>query len=123
MKTIIMAIVVSFISFLNCHIALAGDLAYACKINHVYELDDNGSLRISNWEKQFKNSEFSVSRRTGEIAGEVIPTLLANSTKVINKGNKEYSFKSIAHFDSFNKPLPTGIEDAERTASVQILEI
>ena len=78
--------------------SVAGELCYTCKVIHVYELDNDGSLRISNWEKQFKNSEFSVSRVTGEIIGEDVPTLLARSTKIINKGNKEYSFKSIADF-------------------------
>lgn len=86
-------------------------------------MDNDGSLRTSNWEKQFKNSDFSVSRVTGEIAGKLIPTLLANSTKVINKGNQEYSFKSIALFDAVNKALSSVGEDAESTAGVQILEI
>jgi len=78
--------------------SVAGELSYTCKVTHVYALDDDGSLRISNWEKQFKDSEFSVSRITGEIIGEVVPTLLAHSTKIIHKGNREYSFKSIADF-------------------------
>lgn len=114
---------VLFISSINCHSSIAGALAYTCKVIHVYELDDDGSLRSSNWEKQFKDSEFSVSRVTGEVIGEVIPTLLANSTKVINKGNEEYSFKSIANFDSVNKPLSTGSEGAKSTTDIQLLEI
>lgn len=123
MNILITAAMVVFISFLSSHTAHAGELSYTCKINHVYELDDNGSLAISHWEDQFKNNEFFVSRDTGAITGKVIPTLLANSTKVINKGNNEYSFKSIAHFDSVNKPLSSGIEKTETTAKVQLLEI
>jgi len=119
----ITAVMAFFISFVSCHVALAGELTYTCKITHVYELNSKGSLSVSNWEKEFNKSEFSVSRVTGEISGKVIPTLLANSTKVINKGSKEYSFKSIAHFDSEHKPLPSGIEKPESTASVQLLEI
>ena len=123
MKMVITALIVFFVSFINWHNSLAGELAYTCKVKHVYELDSVGSLKTSNLEKQFKNSDFSVSRATGEIVGKVIPTLLANSTKVINKGDKEYSFKSIAHFDAVNKPLSSGGENAESTTSVQILEI
>ena len=123
MNMMITALIVFFISFVSWHNSLAGELAYTCKVIHVYELDNDGSLRTSNWEKQFKNSDFSVSRVTGEIAGKLIPTLLANSTKVINKGNQEYSFKSIALFDAVNKPLSSVGEDAESTAGVQILEI
>lgn len=101
----------------------ADDLTYKCKVKNVYELNDHGSLRVSNWEKQFKGGEFSVSFTTGEIVGKVIPTLMANSTKVINKGNESYSFKSIAEFDAVNKPLSTGSEDAVSTKSFQLLEI
>ncbi len=104
-------IIIFFTLFFVNSTSFAGDLSYTCKVIHVYELANDGSLRISNLEKQFKDSEFSVSRVTGEIIGEVIPTLLANSTKVINKGNKEYSFKSIAHFDAVNKPLSLRFED------------
>jgi hypothetical protein len=123
MKMVIRIIMTFFILFIVSSTSVPGELSYTCKVIHVYKLDNDGSLRISNWEKQFKDSEFSVSRVTGEIIGEVVPTLLANSTKVINKGDKEYSFKSIAHFDAVNKPLSSGVEDAGSTASVQLLEI
>ena len=82
-----------FLSVL-CYNSIASELSYTCKIVNVYEIDEKGSLRTSNWDKQFKDSEFSVSRVTGEIIGEVMPTLLAESTEVIHKGNKEYSFKT-----------------------------
>ena len=72
----IRAIIIFFISFISCHNSIAGELAYTCKVVHVYDLDDGGTLKASNWEKQFKNNEFSVSRVTGEIIGMVIPTLL-----------------------------------------------
>lgn len=111
------------ILFIASSACVAGELSYTCKVIHVYELENDGSLRISNWEKQFKDSEFSVSRVTGEIIGEVIPTLLATSTKVINKGNEKYSFSSIADFDAVNKPLSSGAERSEDTAGVQLLEI
>lgn len=123
MKILINAIMSFSILFAIYSNSIASELAYTCKVLHTYKLNEDGSLKISNWDKQFKGSEFSVSRVTGEIIGKIVPTLLANSTKVINKGNSEYSFKSISHFDSVNKPLSSGNEDAKSTASVQLLEI
>ncbi|MFH0957831.1 MAG: hypothetical protein V1897_03925 [Pseudomonadota bacterium] len=123
MRILISTVILLFMLFLGWHISIAGEVAYTCKVMHVYDLDDNGSLRISNWEKQFKDSEFSVSRNTGEVIGVVISTHLANSTKVINRGDKKYSFKSIADFDAIDKSLSSGNENAISTASFQLLEI
>ncbi|MBI4826180.1 MAG: hypothetical protein HY807_07125 [Nitrospirae bacterium] len=78
--------------------AMAGALAYTCEVVHVYSLSTKGALEISAWEKDMKGSSFSVSRSTGEIIGEVIPTLMAKSTRVVNKGSKENSFKATADF-------------------------
>ena len=97
------AIVLIFISLFST--SIASELAYTCKIKHVYELDKDGSLIASPWNKQFIGSEFSVSRVTGEIIGEVIPTLLAESKKVIHPGNTEYSFKTIANFKNQSQLL------------------
>ena len=90
-----------FILFLPVSISSAGELAYTCEITHVYNLEDDGFLTATNaWEKHFVGSKFSVSRVTGEIIGEVLTTVAATSTKVINKGNKDYFFTSIAHFEN-----------------------
>lgn len=78
--------------------AMAGVLAYTCEVAHVYSLSDKGSLEISALEKDMKGSSFSVSRVTGEIIGEVVPTSMAKSTRVVNKGSKENSFKATADF-------------------------
>ncbi|MAF20305.1 MAG: hypothetical protein CMI55_01345 [Parcubacteria group bacterium] len=117
------AMTVFFIMISISFDSFAGELSYTCKVTHVYNLEDDGSLKASVFEKNLVGSQFSVSRVTGEIIGEVIPTLMANSTKVINVGDKEYSFKSIAYFDAVNKPLSSGDEDSESTAGVQVLEI
>lgn len=45
---------------------MTGELDYTCKVIHVYDLADDGSLKNSNWEEQFRGSEFLVSRVTGE---------------------------------------------------------
>lgn len=123
MKIILRSIIIFCILLISSQDSTSDELTYNCKVNHVYDLNNEGSLRISNFEKKFKDSEFSVSRVTGEVVGKVIPTLLARSTKVINKGNNEYSFKSIADFDAVNKPLSSGSEDEKSTASIQLLEI
>ena len=78
--------------------AMASELAYTCEVSHIYGLTNEGSLGISNFEKQMKGSSFSVSRLSGEIIGEVIPTLKAKSTRVVNKGSANYSFKAVADF-------------------------
>ena len=98
MKLIISAIMNLFILFAVYSDLVAGEFAYTCKVMHVYDIDNDSSLRISTWDKQFKGSEFSVSRVNGQIIGEVVPTVLARSTKVIHRGNKEYSFKAFADF-------------------------
>ena len=88
-----------FILFVVSFNAVAGEHSYVCKIVNVYELDNDGSLRSSDLETQYKGSEFLISRVTGEmIGGEVIPALLTRSTKVINKDSGEYHFKSFADF-------------------------
>ena len=97
MKTIHISVFVFLVLLVSCQFSIAGNLTYECKVLHAYEPDE-GSLRISNWEKQFKGSEFTVSRETGKIIGEVLTTLLADSTKVIHPGNNDYSFKTVAYF-------------------------
>lgn len=78
--------------------ATAGTRAYNCEVSHIYDLAVNGTLKSSAWEKDMKGSTFSVSRETGEITGQVLPTLSAKSVRVINNGSKQNSFKSVADF-------------------------
>jgi len=91
--------IVSFVLFVASFNAVAGEHSYTCKIMKVYELDNDGSLRSSELEKQYKGSEFLISRATGEIiGGGVVTALLTRSTKIIIKDNDEYPFNSIADF-------------------------
>ena len=78
--------------------ANAASLSYTCKVKRIYDLSDNGTLETSSFEKTMKGSSFSVSKVTGEIIGQVMPTLNADSTRVIHSGSNEYSFKSVADF-------------------------
>lgn len=99
-KMVFASIIVACFLFFVPLSSFGGNQSYSCKINNVYVLDARGSLKPSNWEKEFKGSVFSISRDNGEIIGEVLPTKLARSTKVIHKGNKEFSFKAIAYFQN-----------------------
>lgn len=93
---------ITFAEILLCvevnNAVLAGGLLYTCDVTHIYDLADEVALEASGWHKLMKGSSFSVSRVTGEIIGEVIPTLAAESTKVINRGSEENSFKALADF-------------------------
>ena len=93
---IIRMIIAFFVLFVVSFNAVAGELTYTCKIINVYELANYGSLRHSDVEKQFKDSEFIISRVTGDIIGVAVPTLLARSTKIISKDNGENPFRSVA---------------------------
>ncbi len=97
MKNFIQNLFAVFFFFTNVN-AMAGELSYTCEVIHIYKLSSDGSLAISPFEKQMKGSSFSVSRVTGEIIGEVIPTLRAKSTKVVNPGSGKNSFKAVADF-------------------------
>jgi hypothetical protein len=79
--------------------AVAGELSYTCQISHIYSLSDKAVLVTSAHETKMKGSSFSVSRVTGKIIGEVVPTLMAKSSRIINQGSKENSFKAVAEFD------------------------
>lgn len=74
------------------------EFSYTCLVSNVYDLSDDGTLITSAWEKSMKGSQFSVSRLTGEIIGEVVPTFMAKSTRVVNKGTRKNSFKAVADF-------------------------
>ena len=93
-----MKLVSTAILLLICTNLNAAALSYTCEVTNVYGLNDDGSLKVSGFDKGMKGSKFSVSRVTGEIIGQVVPTIMANSTRVINKGSSENSFKTVADF-------------------------
>lgn len=90
---------------LSCQTITAGPVGYTCEVLYVYDLADDGSLEVSNWQETMAGSNFSVSRETGKISGEVLPTVRAKSTQVINPGSKEYSFKAVADFGNQHQLL------------------
>jgi hypothetical protein len=79
--------------------AVSGEISYTCQVSHIYTLSEEAMLEISALENKMKGSSFSVSRVTGEIIGDVVPTIMAKSTRIVNQGSKDNSFKTIAEFD------------------------
>ncbi len=77
---------------------VSAPLSYTCDVAYVYEISPEGKIETSSWEAQMKGASFSVSRSTGEIIGEVVPTLLADRAWVVNPGSNSNSFKAAADF-------------------------
>lgn len=90
--------IISFIFFFTGN-AVSGEVSYTCQVSHIYALSEKAVLEISALEKEMKGSSFTVSRVTGEIIGEVVPTIMAKSTRIISHGSKDNSFKTISDFD------------------------
>ena len=90
----------AFTVIMTCICSSAAELSFTCEVSKVYDLDETGLLRQSPWQDQFRGARFSVSRISGEIIGEVIPTLMAEKTRVVHTGSSEYSFKTVAEFDN-----------------------
>jgi hypothetical protein len=86
------------LSVLGASNTVSAPLSYTCDVAHVYDLSREGKIETSSWETQMKGSSFSVSRSTGEITGEVVPTLMAEKTWVVTLGSGENSFKAAAEF-------------------------
>ena len=91
-------IIIIFMLFTFTDLTIAGETSYSCTVIHVYVIDEKGSLATSGLEKYLKDNQFMVDRKNGSIIGDVLPTSLANSTRVINRGSSSNSFKSIADF-------------------------
>ena len=98
MKIVIYSFILILMFFISFQNSVAGELTYTCTVVHAYKLDVDSSLKSSNWEKDFKNSQFSISRIDGQITGKVVPTFMAKSTHVHNKGDKVNAFKASADF-------------------------
>jgi len=94
-------------------VGFTAELSYTCQVANVYALGDNGELSQSPWREKWEGSQFSVSRSSGEIIGELVTTEFAESTSVINAGSGANSFKALALFP------PIGGSSAQ----VQIIEV
>lgn len=86
------------IALCSAFAAVAGDHEYACRVLQVYDLAADGHLASSAWDASLKDGSFTVSRDTGDIVGQVLPTALAKSVRVVNRGSKQNAFKAVADF-------------------------
>lgn len=83
--------------FLISSVVYGSEGEYICKIEHVYGVSNVGSLEKT-WNGLFDGDEFIVDRASGAIRGDTLTTVLAKSTRVIEKGSTANAFKSIADF-------------------------
>lgn len=81
-------------------VAFANEVSYTCTVLNTYELENDGSLRRSGFDGDFRGERFTVSRANGQITGSVVPTLLAQDTDVLSYGDSSNSFRTIASFAS-----------------------
>jgi hypothetical protein len=82
-------------------VAVAGEHAYTCQVDHVYNLTANGALKtLPAVERIMGQSSFGVSRETGALTGNslTLDTSLAKSTQVVNRGSKQNAFAAVADF-------------------------
>ena len=94
------AILIFALSLILCtNNSRAGELSYTCTVMNVYKVGAKNDLIHSLWQKDFRGSQFSISRVDGQIIGEVLPTLNARKTYVHNPGSNQNSFKASADFN------------------------
>lgn len=74
--------------------SFAAGLTYTCQVLEVYSLANGGRLEARGGE-----GRFTVSRRDGQILGEVLPTLMADKVTVLSPGDGRNSFRSFAFFN------------------------
>jgi hypothetical protein len=93
----------------------AGELAYVCTVEHVYQVSDYGKLIESEFDDEMGGARFAVSRLDGKILGEVLATPLAESTRVVNRGSASNSFQAVADFgDQFQSLEVQEFREGER---------
>ncbi len=79
--------------------ALAAELLYTCVVRHVYDVDEAGRIRISNFESILAGGKFTVSRQSGSVIGDALSTAMAKRTWVVNYGGTEQAFKAASDFN------------------------
>ena len=76
----------------------AGEQAYVCSVEHVYDVSEYGKLVESKLHSKMEGARFAVSRLDGKILGEVLATPEAKSTRVLDRGSATLSFRATADF-------------------------
>lgn len=74
---------------------------YECTVQRIYQLGENGELRLSNYSAKAAGDRFVVSKTTGQIIGPWLSTAKATSTEVLREGDDAggWSFQAVARFD------------------------
>src|SRR5437870_5517292 len=87
------AITLGIWSSLSAH---GAESIYDCEVRHVYALSDKAQVESYWMETNHKGKRFSVSRKTGQIQGDLAATHSAQNVRVVHPGNEHYSFTAIA---------------------------
>ncbi len=91
----------TLISALLAFASQAGEDGYICKIVEVRVLSNEGTLIESKkFTKQFEDRSFSINRNNGEMIGMPFTTSAYKSTTVLDRGNKDSSYKSMAQSEA-----------------------
>jgi hypothetical protein len=99
----------------------AGELAYVCTVEHVYDVSDYGKLTESELDDELEGARFAVSRLDGKILGEVLTTPSAESTRAVDRGSGSNSFKAVADFgDRFQSLEVQEFREGERKPFVAL---
>jgi hypothetical protein len=98
-------LLILFFSIKFIGVSYAGGTFYECTIKDSYNLNnETGKIELTSesWNEIFKGKKFNVSRLSGDIVGSTLLNHDAKQIVVINKGSKEYNFKTISIFDHPN---------------------
>ena len=81
-------------------IAFAGEDTYQCVVRSVADLNPDGSMKLvepkdTNMLAQYHGEKFTIAKKTGAVAGEVISNQTANAfrTEIIDRGGNGNYFK------------------------------
>ena len=77
--------------------------SYECTIVAAYDLAVDGTLRPQGAGLDSRGGRFTVSRESGQIIGEWLPTLMASRVEVLRRGDTAWAFESISTY-----PTPAG---------------
>ncbi len=89
--------VVSTFAFANLPATSVED-RYDCEIKEAYDVEADGLLHAGRWGGKPRGAKFVVSRLTGQVIGDWVPTAVATETAVLQHGDSEWGFQAIAKF-------------------------
>ena len=97
----LIALLTALLSSTLTGVVFAGEDGYICRIVEVRVLSNEGTLIESKkFTKQFEDRSFSINRNNGEMIGMPFTTSNYKTTTVLDRGNEDSSFKSMAQAEA-----------------------